>query len=671
MGQRCLLIGLVVWLAIGCSDDEPKPNAMDDGGGATSGGVGGGGSGGASGAGAGGAGAGGADAGGDGGALECALTRPDVFACVKGGGITAAGTGESHVELTGIVERRERDSFGCVGEDGSRSFGILGSEGQTYVIGDGAAEIELTVGTGSDRPLLSVGQHVRVAVDDTASGSMLQDSVVLSVRDDEDGRILFWFTWTELGFDGLALPPGFTASNAGPQCAFELDCGGVQYRRGLALLEGSDEVAIVVGELASIGGVDALLIDNTEQVLTGGSDACFGSGNYHDIGLALFDPDLIAKCDWRDEEACAADDECRAVRAKLVGYPEPRLIACVEDSSCSDGDAVTCAINDHTEQLAEFTTTCVPPGWTEAYGACGDDSDAGLPAEDAGAPGPDVDRSEQQLYAFEFSADEADVEASESLGDQLAELDTRVAPIGKLVVFLHGAGDSAPARCGSSAHGELLAGLGFHVFQPCYNSYYGVGNCGQDIGGCRLEAFEGVDHHAFIAIAPPDAIERRIVRGLMHLQAINPEGDWQFFLDGDQPRWSEIIISGISHGASSAGVIGMNRLVDRVVMLSGPLDSDQAWLEGEPMTPRERFWGFSHTGDDQHAGHLEAFETLGLIGDATSVDGMTPPYGGSHRLITSAATGDGHGSTQAGGSSPQEAGAYVFAPVWRQLYVAP
>jgi hypothetical protein len=115
----------------------------------------------------------------------------------------------------------------------------------------------------------------------------------------------------------------------------------------------------------------------------------------------------------------------------------------------------------------------------------------------------------------------------------------------------------------------------------------------------------------------------------------------------------------------------MNRSVHRVVMLSGPLDSDQAWLEAEPVTQRERFWAFSHTGDGQHTGHLAAFETLELLGDATSVDGTSPPYGDSHRLITSAATGDGHGSTQAGGSSPQMAGGYLFAPVWRQLYVEP
>jgi hypothetical protein len=50
----------------------------------------------------------------------------------------------------------------------------------------------------------------------------------------------------------------------------------------------------------------------------------------------------------------------------------------------------------------------------------------------------------------------------------------------------------------------------------------------------------------------------------------------------------------------------MNRDVERVVMLSGPLDTDQAWLTGVPVTSIDRFWGCTHTGDEQHAGHLQA-----------------------------------------------------------------
>lgn len=313
-----------------------------------------------------------------------------------------------------------------------------------------------------------------------------------------------------------------------------------------------------------------------------------------------------------------------------------------------------------TSATAGSTTTSSS---SSTSGAGGEAGGGGTPD-----PGPDVDTSDPQLYETTFTPDEADAEATSVLGTQLAYLDTRVTPRGLLVVYLHGAG--TPSTCGSTEHGKVLAGLGFHVISPCYSSGYGVGNCGDDIEGCRLEAFEGVDHHPFVDISPPDSIETRVARGLAYVQQQNPEGDWTYFVDGGAPKWSKIVISGISHGASSSGVIGIHRQVNRVVMLSGPLDSGQAWLDKTPLTPIDRFWGFSHTADGQHQGHLAAFEALGLPGAATSVDGSSPPYGGSHRLLTSAPTSDGHGSVQAGGSSPKDGADYVFMPVWQTLYTA-
>ena len=286
-----------------------------------------------------------------------------------------------------------------------------------------------------------------------------------------------------------------------------------------------------------------------------------------------------------------------------------------------------------------------------------------------GPSGPNVDVSDPQSYDFEFTADELDPAATLALGIEHAQLDTTVTPIGKLVIYLHGAG--AQTTCGSKAHGQVLAGMGFHVLHPCYVSDYGVGNCGDDIGGCRLEAFEGIDHHPFITITPPDSIETRVVKALEHLQSQHPGGDWQYFIADGAPRWRDIIISGISHGASSSGLIGMVREVDRAVMLSGPLDSGQAWLKQAPLTPIDRFYGFTHSADGQHAGHLQSFADLMLPGEPVAVDGALPPYDDSHRLQSSAPTGDGHGSTQAGGSSPKDGDVYTFLPVWRTMYGAP
>ncbi len=107
-------------------------------------------------------------------------------------------------------------------------------------------------------------------------------------------------------------------------------------------------------------------------------------------------------------------------------------------------------------------------------------------------------------------------------------------------------------------------------------------------------------------------------------------------------------------------------------MLSGPLDRGQPWLDGDPMTPVDRIYGFTHTGDGQHTGHLEAFEALQLPGAPAMIDSATAPYGGSHRLVTSAASSNGHVATQAGSASPRDAdGAWAYEPAWRVMYGAP
>ncbi len=283
----------------------------------------------------------------------------------------------------------------------------------------------------------------------------------------------------------------------------------------------------------------------------------------------------------------------------------------------------------------------------------------GMGGSDSGGDGPNVDRSQQQLFQLQFRANEADSAAGATLGNQYAYLDTRAEPAGKLVVYLHGAGSFND--CGNLPLGTMVAGWGFHWFAPCFSSNYGVDNCGDDIEGCRMEAFEGQDHHPFVNISRPDSIEERIVQGLRYLQQELPAGDWDYFLDGDLPRWSEIIITGHSHGASSSGVIGMHRNVFRVVMLAGPYDPGQAWLSNTPITSPDRFYGFTHSGDGQHQGHLDAFAALGLPGQPVTVDGAQPPYSDSHRLFSSAGVGDAHQSVTTGDVA-------AFEPVWHYLY---
>jgi hypothetical protein len=333
---------------------------------------------------------------------------------------------------------------------------------------------------------------------------------------------------------------------------------------------------------------------------------------------------------------------------------EPDDVASTDDTSTSTTD--TSPAGD-TGTASETTVEDTTPAETA--------TDAAM---DTARPPINVDYTMPQRYTFTFKANEADSAANESLGTQGAYLDTRAKAKGILIVYLHGAGDSAPSSCTQGELANVVTPWGFHLITPCYNSYYGVSNCMDDIGGCRLEAFEGVDHTKVIDIKPANAIEPRVVAALKFLQKKNPAGDWQYFLDGDKPRWNDIIIAGISHGASSAALIGVYRNVNRAVSLSGPLDTKQAWLSKTPITPLDRFYGFTHTADSQHTGHLAAFEALKFPGAVVSVDGAMPPYSASHRLKTSAMTTDGHSSTQPGGSSPKSGGAYVFLPVWKYLF---
>lgn len=295
---------------------------------------------------------------------------------------------------------------------------------------------------------------------------------------------------------------------------------------------------------------------------------------------------------------------------------------------------------------------------------------AGCAAGRDDAPAPQVDRTSRALTSIEFRADEADPAARVALGRQLALLDRAAAPQGRLVVYLHGAGEREICGEGERGFERVLAGMGFHVLSPCYVADYDLKRCGDNVRGCRLEAFDGIDRSGAVDIAAADSIERRVAKGLRYLQERDPGGDWQFFLDGERPRWPAIVLSGRSHGASSAGLIAKQREVARVVMLAGPLDRGQAWLEAASVTPLERFFGFSHEDDAQFAGHLEAWAALGLRGPPTNVDRVRPPYGGSHQLTSAAPTIHAHSSLVAGDATPlaDDGTTPLYLPVWRYLY---
>lgn len=261
-----------------------------------------------------------------------------------------------------------------------------------------------------------------------------------------------------------------------------------------------------------------------------------------------------------------------------------------------------------------------------------------------------------------------------------AWVDTRVAPRGKLVVWLMGF---------SSALFERLNSYGIHAIQVHYaNGWFGQfgekAPPGDDkfLGKIRLEAATGEDVSAVVDIPKPDSIKERAYQFVRWLAKENPEGNWGYFLTDDQSglRWDRVILSGISHGSTTAARFAKAQRVDRVVMFSGPRDQTETWQALPSATPANRYFGFSHVLDTGWTGnhYPRSWELLGLAAfdPIVNVDKTPAPYQNTRRLITDADVKNdpnrAHGTSMPGGSAVKDSmGKYIHEDVWRYLFTHP
>jgi hypothetical protein len=219
-------------------------------------------------------------------------------------------------------------------------------------------------------------------------------------------------------------------------------------------------------------------------------------------------------------------------------------------------------------------------------------------------------------------------------------------------------GGAGKVSADTSGVAEFAVKRGFHVFAPAYDTNFNIViNDADYYGDARREEFDGMDHTSRYAardaqpseqlgLSPPDGVERRVQRGVAYLAERFPEEGWRHFLAADGSlRWSDVILTGTSHGASSAARFAMLVAVSRVLSFSGPrdntcLDSTCAepsavvatWFSEVPATSIDRFYALTGVKDPQHVQHLVAFERLHYLGAVTEVDGAAAPYDDSHRL---------------------------------------
>jgi hypothetical protein len=263
---------------------------------------------------------------------------------------------------------------------------------------------------------------------------------------------------------------------------------------------------------------------------------------------------------------------------------------------------------------------------------------------------------------------------------QHACVDTRVPDQGKLVIWLMGHNPGLFER---------VSGYGLHAIQIHYaNGWFPKLYSGAPpaddlyLSKIRLEAATGEDLSDKVTIPKPDSIMGRSVEFVKWLDRENPQGAWRQFLteDGTDLRWEKVILSGISHGSTTAARMAKQVKVDRVVMFSGPRDQYEAWQALPSATPANRFFAFTHILDDgwKNDHYCRSWQMLKLhdYGPLVNVENTPPPFGNSRRLITGAdVKGDAkraHSGVVPGGAAPKDAdGKYLHEQVWRYLFTHP
>jgi len=263
---------------------------------------------------------------------------------------------------------------------------------------------------------------------------------------------------------------------------------------------------------------------------------------------------------------------------------------------------------------------------------------------------------------------------------QNAAVDTRVAPQGKLVIWLMG--HSPPLF-------ERLTSYGLHAIQVHYaNGWFG--KFGKEpapadeyfLGKIRLEAATGEDFSDVVSIPQPDGMRERAFQFVKWLDKENPQGKWGYFINsaGDGLRWDRVIMAGSSHGSTTAARFAKHQKVDRVVMFCGPRDQYESWQGLPSATEQNRYFGFSHVLDGGWRGdhYCRSWQLLGLhnFGPIINVDNVAAPFGKSRRLITNADVKNddkrAHSSVVPGGAAVKDSsGSYIHEEVWHYLFNHP
>ncbi len=265
-----------------------------------------------------------------------------------------------------------------------------------------------------------------------------------------------------------------------------------------------------------------------------------------------------------------------------------------------------------------------------------------------------------------------------------------VAPAQRLFVMLPGTG-GVPRF-----YREIVragAARGYHAIGLTYPNDQAIGDLcagSQDTdcaGRARLEVITGQNASVLVNVDADHSIDGRLRALLVYLQNTYPAEGWGQYLVNGEVDWSRVTVAGHSQGAGHAAYYAKLRRLNRIVMFAGPGDigvapgSAALWLSLPNLTPASQQFGFVHTADPLTPAALVSrnWDLLGLgdFGPSVSVDGASPPFLGSHKLLTSAPpdpnplaipSSPPHGAPVLDVATPKDAlGVPLYLPVWAYL----
>ena len=244
-----------------------------------------------------------------------------------------------------------------------------------------------------------------------------------------------------------------------------------------------------------------------------------------------------------------------------------------------------------------------------------------------------------------------------------------VAPAAPLLVFLPGT-NGRPANTTDFA--DVAARQGYRVIGLEYDDVPAVGQlcprdpdprCSEDFRRRRIYGeggYHGIDD------APAESIVSRLTHLLAALDRDHPAEGWAGYLDGGQPRWSRIAVSGLSQGAGMAAYIATRTPVARVILFSSPWDSygrDRTlapWVTAGPgATAPERWYAAYHQREPTADQIARAYVALRIPPSHVRAFVLEPAAGGAAAY---------HPSSVGNGVTPRRAdGTPAYLEDWKLL----